>query len=303
MRTAVLAAIALLCSAGACGGGSSSPAANDLGFLQIGTDPAAEAESSSLALAQAGYLLDVRLDGRGFVAIGGARRRDGASAVRIFTSRGAALALDAPDARFPDRRRVRLLAARAPFELDGAPDEEIAIEVELAARRCLAIVGISEDGAAVEVPLPLADLPGSPCVERLADVVGDGRPELLATLRFDAAGLEPAPTVPFALGAEGGQHRPLPPGLARAFYRRERAAREEAVPRASAAERLRLGVELAAIARLEGRSAQDVLAAFDRIAAPAEGLDAERGAARAFVAGGLGLGSGLPRDGVLDGPP
>jgi hypothetical protein len=95
------------------------------------------------------------------------------------------------------------------------------------------------------------------------------------------------PQIPIALmGSPDGFHL-LPPGLSRGYYAPERRAREEALDHVGedGQARLRLAVELAAIARFEGRSADAQLEGFDRAV---RGLDPELDplarALRAFVA-------------------
>ncbi len=271
-----------------------------LAYLGVGVDPSAEADARALALARAGYLITERLDGRTFVALAAVRRRDRASVVRVFTSRGTAFGLDAPDRSVPERRAVALVAARAPFDLDGDPHEELAVEVESGGRRCIGILRIDEGGFPSELRLPLADLPGAPCGEAIADVAGDATPEIIAEARFEALGLATPPEVPLVLvGSADGFHL-LPPGLARAYYAEAREVREAALGRAGEdlAERVRIAVELAAIARFEARDVDAQLEAFDRAigaaAAPPD-PDAEDRTepdpivreARAFVAAGF----------------
>src|SRR5690606_7646137 len=112
-------------------------------YLRVGgVDPRAEAQLGAEALARAGYRLGVRLDGEAFSAIDAVRVRDRASAVRVYTARGGALSLDAPDRRAPLRQAVRLLPQEAPFELDGGPGEELLLEVLLDGRRCLAVLSV-----------------------------------------------------------------------------------------------------------------------------------------------------------------
>ncbi|MBC7173962.1 MAG: hypothetical protein H5U40_16090, partial [Polyangiaceae bacterium] len=188
--------------------------------------------------------------------------------------------------------------ASAPFDLDGHPGEELAVEVEVGGRRCVALVRITEEGGAFEVPLPLASLPGAPCAERLVDVVGDSRPELIATVRFDEVGTDPAPSVPIALEPARRGYRLLSPALAPVFFEGDRRSREAALADAAGPERIRLAVELAAIARISGKPREEAEAIFDRaVAGLDEALAEASSSARALVTAGLGL------EPVLDGPP
>jgi hypothetical protein len=288
------------------------PEANPaLAYLEVGIDPATEADTRALALARAGYLIDERLSGRTFVALSGLRRRDRASFVRVFTVRGTVFDLDVPDVRAPERRAVSVASMRPPFDLDGDPHEELAVVIETRERRCLGVLRIDDGGFSRELRLPLAELPGAPCGESIEDVAGDALPEIVARARFDELGLAESPAIPLALmGSPDGFHL-LPPGLARGYYAPVRRAREEALARAGqdGELRLRLAIELAAIAYFEGRSVDEQLEDFDRAIADLDpALDPRARAIRAYVAAGFRAGrdgagtSGLDPEPVLDAP-
>jgi hypothetical protein len=259
-------------------------------YLGVGIDPSAEADARALALARAGYLITARIDGRTFVALAATRNRDRASVVRVFTSRGTALGLDAPDPRFPGRLAVGLYPARAPFDLDGDPHEELAVAVEAEGRRCLGLLRIEDGGFPRELSLPLTDLPGAPCAEAIEDVAGDPVPEVIARVRFDGLGLETAPEVSIVLMGRAEGFHLLPPGLARAHYAPLRQAREDALAQVGedGQARLRIALELAAITRFEQRDTEAQLEAFDHaIAGLAEELEPLARELRAFVAAGF----------------
>lgn len=86
-----------------------------LDYLGVGVDPDEEAEKIALQLGRAGYIVDRRIEGADAIALEARRLRDGATAVRIITSRGFALAIDAPDRRHRSRRSVSL-GERPAFE-------------------------------------------------------------------------------------------------------------------------------------------------------------------------------------------
>jgi hypothetical protein len=121
------------------------PVQDPLDYLVAGVDPTEEADRVALQLGRAGFVVDLRVEGGGAVALAARRLRDGATSVRLVTRRGVVLGLDAPDARHPERAAVRLPEA-ARFtrrEMDG--HVELPIEV-ISHVRCVAVIVVDAGG-------------------------------------------------------------------------------------------------------------------------------------------------------------
>lgn len=267
----------------ACSCGASLEAPDPLTFLRVGVDPAAEAQSLADALVEHGYVASF-VEGADFVAVVARRSSPPATALRVVTWRGTALAVDAPDDSFPERRSVGVLAPPGDdFDLDGDGHEELVVAIEDLRRgaTCLALTRIFDDGRVVEVPMPSLALHRDACVERLANVLGDARPEALVVARYPGLTTDAAPTVAFPLVARApGFAAPsaaaLRPYLASEAERR----REELAAAREASEQavmVRLGVELAALGRIAGRSVDEQLAALDDAVAGVELSPRSRG--------------------------
>ena len=225
-------------------------------LLRVGVDPSAEADAIEARLYDGGYRRRVRLDGETHSSLAMEHLETGETAVRIVTKAGLALAVEAP--ADTNRSAVGILDLGA-LDLDGDGAEEVAVfAIDPArARRCIAIVRIDERWRAREVPLDTADLGGEPCIEAMDDVDGDGRPEAIVVVRYPELSMGTPPQV--ALPYAAPRWTPLPPGAARAFAREQSALRRETLATArqesDVREAYRIGVELAAIARFAGESA------------------------------------------------
>jgi hypothetical protein len=238
-------------------------------WMQAGVDARAEADAIALGLERAGFRVHARLEGEGWVALDA--RRGELRAVRVVTSRGAALVLDSHE---PDGVRTRHGAVelarppRAPsHDLDGDGRDEILVGARHDGRLCLLPFRVDAEGVVSPVPPELGELAQEgACLESFRDVDGNGRLEGIAVVRLGALarGEVPEVEVPLELDERHRFRRGPPPVR---FVEEQRSTRtralEEAV-RAVDAERVyRLALELAALARIagEGRAAQ--LATFD----------------------------------------
>ncbi|MGB8330678.1 MAG: hypothetical protein WCE62_11180 [Polyangiales bacterium] len=137
------------------------PVQDPLHYLRIGVDPRSEADAIIDDLRAHRFQIERRIEDRDFVAFDAARGGD--STVRVVTSRGPALSVSVPDARWPERISVQLASGPRPdFDRDGRQDVVIAIgEGE---RTCLAWLQVDSDGFVSEVFHPSADWGERPCV-------------------------------------------------------------------------------------------------------------------------------------------
>jgi hypothetical protein len=138
------------------------PATQDpLDYLQVGVDPRQEAEAVIADLRRHGFVVGHRIDESSYVAFDA--RSGGDSTVRVITSRGVALLVESPDARWPERLWVELATDPRPdFDRDGQHDVVVAMRER--DRTCLAWAAISRDGFASEVFRPKAEWGEAPCV-------------------------------------------------------------------------------------------------------------------------------------------
>jgi len=137
------------------------PVQDPLDYLRVGVDPHEEADAVIADLRAQGFAIGRRIDERDFVAFDALRGLD--STVRIVSSRGPALAIQVPDARWPDRLRVELSPEPRPdFDHDGQRDVVVAIQER--GRTCLAWVQVDARGFVSGVFRPRTDWGRSPCV-------------------------------------------------------------------------------------------------------------------------------------------
>ncbi len=261
-------------------------------WMRVGVDPEAEAAEVEAGLAAAGWARTQRVAGSGYVALGFTRGEE--RAIRVVTARGVTAALDSHEG---DGVRVRHGAVRLDErepDVDGDGSPEVVIARDAEDGPCLAVLRIGEAGQVTLAPDDAEALQPGSCVGALRDVDGDGVVEALARLRWPevAVGAEVA-EVEAALVLEEGawRSRGAPTGYAEA----ERERRAEALARARAARdlprALRLAVELAALAHLDGAT---VSAQVERFDASLDGLvlteevSVAVDAARALIASGWG---------------
>lgn len=239
--------------------------------MRVGVEPAEEAARVRATLTGSGFEVARRLEGEGFVALGFAHP-EGRRAVRVITSRGVAAALDSHE---PDGVRTRHGAVRllAPDEGDGHDRDgdglaEVVVARDAAGATCLAILRVGEDGRVTLAPTDAERLAPGACPSALADVDGDGTPEVLVELRWPdltVEGMEAPPSLRAALVLDDGAWRAS--GLPVVYARRERARRLSALEAArrgfDVPAAIRLAVELAALAHLTGASVAAQVERFD----------------------------------------
>jgi hypothetical protein len=137
------------------------PVQDPLDYLQIGVDPHQEADAIIEDLRVHGFAIGRRIDERDFVAFDAVRGPD--STVRVVTSRGSALSIQAPDARWPGRLWVELGPDPRPdFDRDGRRDVVVALRER--ERTCFAWAQVDAAGFVSEVFRPNSDWGQSPCV-------------------------------------------------------------------------------------------------------------------------------------------
>lgn len=152
--------------------GKAPPAQDPLDYLQVGVDPRAEANAIIGDLRQNGFQVGRRIDEAGYVAFDAAAGGD--ATVRIVTSRGVALSVGTPDARWPERLWVELASEPRPdFDRDGQRD--VLVSLRERDRTCLGWVEVNPEGFASEVFRPMAEWGESPCVLE----IDPDRPRLL----------------------------------------------------------------------------------------------------------------------------
>jgi hypothetical protein len=254
--------IVLSVAPGACGGATTEP--DPLAFLQVGVDPATEAETIAADLRRAGFDEIVRRDETSFVVILAHRPRDHAARLRLVTTRGTAFAVDVPDTRDPERLGLRL-PEHPIADLDGDRRPELLVAIERPGRTCLGVVRITDEGVALEVPLPLLRVGPNACVERIDDVAGDARAELVAIARLEIPGLDAPATFARPIVGREGTFILLDPPDSERLHRAERTRLEVALAQANeGSTRVRLALELAWLAIAEGAEEADAVAAFER---------------------------------------
>jgi hypothetical protein len=137
------------------------PVQDPLDYLRVGVDPRQEAEAIIEDLRRHGFEIGRRIDESGYVAFDAAHGAD--ATVRVITSRGMALSVQAPDVRWPERLWVELSEAARP-DFDGDGQRDILVAVRERERTCLAWAQVDRDGFASEVFRPKTKWGDSPCV-------------------------------------------------------------------------------------------------------------------------------------------
>lgn len=254
--------VSLACLVASCGGARSEvpPEA----YLRVGVDVEEEAREVEATLVRAGWTRTDRIANDRFVALGFAR--GDARAIRVVTRRGVAVALDSLE---PDGVRVRhgdvhLESLGDDVDGDGAP--EVVVSRASHDERCLALLRVDEEG---RVTLAADDAealqPGS-CVTAFSDVDDDGVPEALVSLAWPELAIDGVVARLHApLTLEDGAWRAR--GVPTSYAEHERETRTTALVAARAsgriAEVVRIALELAALAHLEGATAAAQVHHFD----------------------------------------
>jgi hypothetical protein len=235
--------------------------------LFIGVDPQAEATALTDGLAQDGYGRTHRVEGEGWVAVA-MSREDGASVVRLVTTRGVVVALEEGPSPLGHTRGVLDVEPAPPSgtDVDGDGTLDVVIARTESDRRCLLIVHLGEDGAASPLSLDPAGLAADACLEGLRDVDGNSGPEAIVRVRAHGLGRASVPTVDLPLERdEAGIYRAVDP--AARFIADERRSREARLMLARAApapeDVYTLAVELALLVHVSGETPERQLEAFD----------------------------------------
>lgn len=237
-------------------------------WLRVGVDTEDEAAAVERQLTSGGFTRTTRLTSPRFVALA-FTREDGKRAVRVVTSRGVVASLDSHEADGVRERHgaVRLLELDGiEHDVDGDGAPEVVVARDEASRVCHAVLRIDQEGRAIAVPDDAAELAPGGCVTGFEDVDGDGTMEALAGLSWPELALDGVPRVDAVLVAHEGGFRAR--GAPVVHQTREREQREQALQaahtRLDVAEALRLGVELAALAHLDGAALDAQVRRFDR---------------------------------------
>ncbi len=260
----------LLFSSLACGcGGRRSLLPDYSEWLAVGVSPEAEADALISGFERAGYTLIERIDGAGWIAFE-ARRDPGLRAIRVVTSRGAALVLDShePDGVRPRHGRIELIPPPHPsgHDLDGDGRDEIVVGAWHGDQRCLLPFRIRDTGEAHPLVPVLDELGPNACVEAIRDIDENGRMEGIAVLRMSELAHDVIPTIEAPLELdEHDRFRAGPPPVRFLVEERDRRARalEEAVRNVDIRQVYRLAIELAALSRIAGNTRDAQLQTFD----------------------------------------
>jgi hypothetical protein len=141
-----------------------------LDYLRVGVDPKAEADAITRELGRNGFTLGLRFEEPGYVALDAVRGPD--AIVRVISSRGVVLSVQAPDVRWPERLSVELAPGPRPdFNRDGQAD--VLVRLRERDRTCLGWVEVDSEGFAIEVFRPRPEWGEDPCVVKI-DPAGPG---------------------------------------------------------------------------------------------------------------------------------
>jgi hypothetical protein len=137
------------------------PAQDPLDYLRVGVDPTEEANAIMEDLRRNGFEVVRRIHEASYVAFDAVS--GGESTVRVVSSRGVVLSLQAPDVRWPERLSVELSDGERPdFDRDGQRD--VIVLMRERDRSCLAWAQVDARGFATEVFRPRVDWGEAPCV-------------------------------------------------------------------------------------------------------------------------------------------
>jgi hypothetical protein len=298
-----LRALSFAAALTACGTSPGLP--SDARFLRGGVDVESEAAAISATLARAGWTEVQRVVDPSFVALG--FERAGRAAVRLVTARGTMIAL--PPVGAEEEAESYVLDERwTARDLDGDRRGDVVVGWvdEALERTCLVVVRVTRGGYVAPVRADFGGLGDHACVEDLVDVDRDGHVDAIVGVRFPELGLGPGPAIRAPLRYDAGQFVAPPPAAMDAFAELQVLGRTSALEAArrqnAASEALRIGVELAALARLRGQTPGAQLEVFDRAIEGALGPTGDpalsRAAARArrIIAEGWGSAPTAPTE-------
>ena len=221
-------------------------------FLEVGVDPALEADAIQARFSASGYALVRRMEGQTFVAL--TARKDDTRLLRVLTRRGVVLAAQSPG---NGRTEVGLVPLQA-RDLDDDGQEELVVYADdpLYSRRCHAILRIHEDGAVQEITPSLDALLADSCIENIVPTPRGFTAMAVARYAHLSRGTTPELQVPYDSPSWRRRRQPN-------YWREEQLHRRTALAEADDGARYRLGVELALLSWLRGDSAEEQTAAFD----------------------------------------
>lgn len=240
--------------------GASAELTDPLDRVSFGLDMHEEAREVERAIEREGYMLDVRLESRAFVAFD-ARNAARESRVRVVTNRGLAVAIDAGPAK-PLERVELYNVPRAPH----SPELVVRGREAGQAYDCYRIFVIDGEGRSHELRVRESGLDA--CVRRVDDLDGDGRLEVVGAESLPSLSpLVPPARVPVLLTAREGV-LVVADGHASAAAREhlvddERLALSDARARNDARQALRIGLVLARFAHHGGAPPADCVRVFD----------------------------------------
>jgi hypothetical protein len=137
------------------------PVQDPLDYLRVGVDPREEAAALTDDLRRNGFRVGRRFEEPTYVAFDAARGPD--ALVRVVSTRGVVLTVQAPDVRWPERLWVELGPEPRPdFDRDGQGD--VVVLLRERDRTCLAWAQVDRNGFASDVFRPLTDWGDAPCV-------------------------------------------------------------------------------------------------------------------------------------------
>lgn len=137
------------------------PVQDPLDYLRVGVDPEEEAQALIDDLRRGGFRVERRLDTPGFVAFDAMRGPE--TLVRVVSSRGVALSLQAPDVRWPERLWVELAPHPQP-DFDGDGNRDVIVAIRERERTCLGWAQVDAQGFVTGVFRAEAEWGEAPCI-------------------------------------------------------------------------------------------------------------------------------------------
>jgi hypothetical protein len=272
MRCAALLLLGVL----ACASTPSGPVFHDETYLRFGVDPREEEVAVIESQKARAYRLGLRVHGQHFTALGFMDKSGRSSAVRILTVRGTAIALDSrPEGQMQPAVTYALLAPPIADTYDADHDgfDEVFVEQRSPGKTCLQVYRVRDVGFVDRVVVDSRIFGQDVCARAAIDLDVDGIVELVTEvelLGFPRGGASAEARRMF-LPLWANQHQFVAragSAAQRAWLTQERTRREaelqQARGRLDVANCYALGIELAALAYLDGGDRDAQIAAFDR---------------------------------------